>query len=198
MAKICCQIGHSGAKGSTRIGWEGMDASLPAGNWPLMAASDVPWSAGNQTPKAMDKADMVRVRDQFVAAAKMANRAGFDMLELHCAHGYLLSSFITPLTNRRSDAYGGTLDNRMRYPLEVFAAMRTVWPEAKPFSVRISANDWVGEDGKSKWYEVILMDRNHPSVQNDPDLNWVCNPSNRGRAFRGKTSAGKKVKSRCR
>ena len=146
-AKICCQIGHSGAKGSTRIGWEGMDSPLPDGNWPLVAASEVPWSPGNQTPKAMDKADMGEVRDQFVAAAEMANRAGFDMVELHCAHGYLLSSFISPLTNRRSDDYGGTLENRMRYPLEVFAAMRAVWPDAKPFSVRISANDWVGEDG---------------------------------------------------
>ena len=146
-AKICCQLGHSGPKGSTQLGWEEMDAPLSEGNWRLLAASEVPWSPCNQRPKAMDRADMDAVRDQFVAAARMADRAGFDMLELHCAHGYLLSSFITPLTNRRSDEYGGTLANRMRYPLEVFQAVRAVWPGGKPISVRISANDWVGEDG---------------------------------------------------
>jgi anthraniloyl-CoA monooxygenase len=146
-AKICCQIGHSGPKGSTRVGWQGMDAPLPDGNWPLLAASDVPWSPDNQTPKPMDRADMDRVRGQFVAAAEMAGRAGFDMIELHCAHGYLLSSFITPLTNRRNDEYGGTLENRLRFPLEVFAAMRAVWPDGKPLSVRISANDWMGDEG---------------------------------------------------
>jgi anthraniloyl-CoA monooxygenase len=146
-AKICCQIGHSGPKGSTRVGWQGMDAPLPDGNWPLLAASDVPWSPDNQTPKPMDRADMDRVRGQFVAAAEMAGRAGFDMIELHCAHGYLLSSFITPLTNRRNDEYGGCLENRLRFPLEVFAAMRAVWPDGKPLSVRISANDWMGDEG---------------------------------------------------
>ena len=146
-AKICCQLGHSGAKGSTQLGWEEMDAPLADGNWPLLAASDVPWSPRNQHPKAMDRADMDRVREEFVAAARMADRAGFDMLELHCAHGYLLSSFITPLTNRRTDEYGGSLENRMRYPLEIFAAVRAVWPAGKPISVRISANDWVGADG---------------------------------------------------
>ena len=124
-----------------------MDAPLGRGNWPLLSASEVPWSAGNQRPRAMDRADMDRVRDQFVVAAQMADRAGFDMLELHCAHGYLLSSFITPLTNHRSDDYGGPLKNRMRYPLEIFRAVRAVWPAGKPISVRISANDWVGEDG---------------------------------------------------
>ncbi len=146
-AKICCQLGHSGAKGSTQLGWEEMDAPLKAGNWPLLAASDAPWSPQNQHPKAMDRADMNRVRDQFVAAAEMADRAGFDMLELHYAHGYLLSSFITPLTNTRTDQYGGSLENRMRYPLEIFHAVRAVWPAGKPISVRISANDWVGEEG---------------------------------------------------
>jgi anthraniloyl-CoA monooxygenase len=146
-AKICCQLGHSGAKGSTQLGWEEMDAPLAAGNWPVMSASDVPWSPRNQRPKAMDRAVMARVRDQFVDAAEMAGRAGFDMLELHCAHGYLLSSFITPLTNTRNDQYGGSLANRMRYPLEVFHAVRAVWPAGKPISVRISANDWVGADG---------------------------------------------------
>ncbi|MCC5779974.1 bifunctional salicylyl-CoA 5-hydroxylase/oxidoreductase [Nitratireductor sp. B36] len=146
-AKICAQIGHSGPKGSTQLGWEEMDAPLKEGNWPLLAASDVSWSEKNQTPKAMDRADMDMVRDQFVSAAEMAERCGFDMLELHCAHGYLLSSFISPLTNRREDEYGGSLENRMRYPLEIFHAVRAVWPDDKPISVRISANDWVGDEG---------------------------------------------------
>jgi len=146
-ARICCQLGHSGPKGSTQLGWEEMDAPLESGNWPVMSASDIPWSERNQVPKPMDRADMEMVKAQFVTAARMAERAGFDMLELHCAHGYLLSSFITPLTNNRSDEYGGSLENRMRYPLEVFHAVRAVWPDDKPISVRISANDWVGEDG---------------------------------------------------
>jgi anthraniloyl-CoA monooxygenase len=146
-AKICCQLGHSGPKGSTQLGWEEMDAPLKEANWPVVAAAQVPWSARNQLPKAMDRADMDRVRDQFVAATQMAERAGFDMIELHCAHGYLLSSFITPLTNCRSDENGGPLKNRMRYPLEVFRAVRAAWPGGKPISVRISANDWVGRDG---------------------------------------------------
>ncbi|HKU96954.1 MAG TPA: bifunctional salicylyl-CoA 5-hydroxylase/oxidoreductase, partial [Vineibacter sp.] len=146
-AKICAQIGHSGPKGSTQLGWQQMDAPLAAGNWPLMAASAVGWSAANQVPKAMDRADMIRVCEQFAAAAAMAARCGFDMLEIHAAHGYLLSSFITPLTNRRTDAYGGSLENRLRYPLEVFSAVRAVWPAHKPISMRISANDWVGDDG---------------------------------------------------
>ncbi|MGB5214730.1 MAG: bifunctional salicylyl-CoA 5-hydroxylase/oxidoreductase [Anderseniella sp.] len=146
-AKVCCQLGHSGAKGSTQVGWEDMDAPLPDGNWPLLAASDIAWSPRNQTPKPMDRADMDLVRDQFVASAQMADRAGFDMIELHCAHGYLLSSFITPLTNHRTDDYGGSLENRMRYPLEVFAAVRAVWPEDKPIAVRISATDWMDDEG---------------------------------------------------
>jgi len=146
-AKICCQLGHSGAKGSTQLGWEEMDAPLQSGNWPVMAPSPVAWSERNQRARAMTRADMDRVRDEFVAAAEMAARAGFDMLEIHCAHGYLLSSFITPLTNWRTDDYGGALQNRMRYPLEIFEAVRAVWPAEKPISVRISANDWVGADG---------------------------------------------------
>ncbi len=146
-AKICCQLGHSGAKGSTQLGWEEADAPLKEGNWPVMSASDIAWSQRNQRPKAMDRADMKLVREQFVAAAEVAQRAGFDMIELHCAHGYLLSSFITPLTNNRRDEYGGTLENRMRYPLEIFHAVRAVWPAGKPISVRISANDWVGDGG---------------------------------------------------
>ncbi|MGR4067346.1 bifunctional salicylyl-CoA 5-hydroxylase/oxidoreductase [Billgrantia sp. C5P2] len=146
-AKLCAQIGHSGPKGSTQLGWQEMDAPLAEGNWPIMAASTVPWSERNQVPKAMDRADMDRVRDEFVAAAQMAERAGFDMLEVHAAHGYLLSSFITPLTNHRDDEYGGSLTNRMRYPLEVIRAVRRAWPAHKPLSVRISANDWVGDEG---------------------------------------------------
>ncbi|MDF1601049.1 bifunctional salicylyl-CoA 5-hydroxylase/oxidoreductase [Mesorhizobium sp. YIM 152430] len=146
-AKICAQLGHAGPKGSTQVGWEDADAPLKEGNWPLLAASQVAWSPENQTPKAMDRADMDEVRDQFVASAQMAERCGFDMLELHFAHGYLLSSFISPLTNRRTDDYGGSLENRMRYPLEIFHAVRAVWPDDKPISVRISANDWVGDEG---------------------------------------------------
>jgi anthraniloyl-CoA monooxygenase len=145
--KICAQIGHSGPKGSTQLGWQESDVPLESGNWPLIAASDVPWSPRNQVPKPMDRADMDRVRDQFVASAEMAARCGFDMIEIHAAHGYLLSSFITPLTNRRNDEYGGVLENRMRYPLEVFRAVRAAWPAGKPISMRISANDWVGADG---------------------------------------------------
>ena len=146
-AKICLQLGHSGAKGSTQLGWEEGDAPLTAGNWPVVSASDIAWSGRNQRPRAMDRCDMNEVRDQFVAAAEMAERAGFDMIELHAAHGYLLSSFITPLTNNRTDSYGGSLQNRLRYPLEVFHAVREVWPRHKPISMRISANDWVGEEG---------------------------------------------------
>ena len=142
-AKICLQLGHSGPKGSTQLMWHGMDEPLPDGNWPVMGPSPVPYGPQNQTPSEMTRADMDRVRDEFVRAAKMGVDAGFDMLELHCAHGYLLSSFITPLQNARSDAYGGTLENRLRYPLEVFSAMREVWPAERPMSVRISATDWV-------------------------------------------------------
>jgi len=146
-AKICCQIGHSGRKGSTQLGWEKMDAPLAAGNWEVMSASAIPWSPNNATPREMTRADMDRVTTEFVAATEMADRAGFDMVELHAAHGYLVSSFISPLSNLRTDDYGGSLQNRMRWPLEVFAAMRAVWPADKPMSVRISANDWAGDDG---------------------------------------------------
>lgn len=146
-AKICCQIGHSGRKGSTRLGWDEGDAPLADGNWPVMAASAVPWSPANQVPVEMTREDMDRVTGEFAAAALMADRAGFDMIELHAAHGYLISSFISPLSNHRGDEYGGGLENRMRYPLEVFAALRANWPDDKPISVRISANDWVGEAG---------------------------------------------------
>jgi anthraniloyl-CoA monooxygenase len=142
-AKFCLQLGHAGAKGSTKLGWEGVDEPLDAGNWPLVAPSAIPWSPRNQVPRAIDRADMDAIREAFVAAARRGDRAGFDMLELHAAHGYLLSAFISPILNRRSDAYGGALENRLRFPLEVFRAMRAVWPDTKPMSVRISATDWV-------------------------------------------------------
>jgi anthraniloyl-CoA monooxygenase len=150
-AKICLQLGHSGPKGSTKLGWEGMDEPLDEGNWQVIGPSSVPWSPGNQVPRPMTRADMDDVLAAFVRATEMAERCGFDMIELHCAHGYLLSAFITPLINRRTDEYGGALENRLRFPLEVFAAMRAVWPQHKPMSVRISATDWVeggitGED----------------------------------------------------
>jgi anthraniloyl-CoA monooxygenase len=142
-AKIGLQLGHAGPKGSTQRGWEEADEPLPDGNWPVMGPSPIPFGERHQVPRAMTHADMARVKEQFVRAAEMGLRCGFDMLELHCAHGYLLSSFITPLTNRRTDAYGGTLENRLRYPLEVFAAIRALRPAYKPISVRISATDWV-------------------------------------------------------
>ena len=142
--KIAMQIGHAGRKGSTRLAWDGIDQPLADGNWPLISASPLPYIDGvSQTPREMTRADMDRVKDDFVQAARRAAEAGFDWLELHCAHGYLLSSFISPLTNHRGDAYGGSLENRLRYPLEVFRAVRDVWPAAKPMSVRISAHDWV-------------------------------------------------------
>lgn len=146
-AKICCQIGHSGRKGSTKIGWEGMDQPLAHGNWDLVSASPIAWSAENATPREATQTDLDEIKAQFVAAAEMADRAGFDMIELHAAHGYFISSFISPVSNRRTDQYGQSLENRLRYPLEVFEAMRAVWPVNKPMSVRISANDWVGPDG---------------------------------------------------
>ncbi|HKH45658.1 MAG TPA: bifunctional salicylyl-CoA 5-hydroxylase/oxidoreductase [Thermoanaerobaculia bacterium] len=148
-AKICLQLGHSGAKGSTKLMWEGMDEPLTTEGWPVMAASAVPFKRGMQVPREMTREDMDKVRGQFVRATEMAIEAEFDMVELHCAHGYLLSGFITPLSNRRTDEYGGPLENRLRFPLEVFRAMREVWPQDRPMSVRISATDWVegGIDG---------------------------------------------------
>jgi anthraniloyl-CoA monooxygenase len=157
-AKICLQLGHSGPKGSTKVGWEGYDVPLDTGNWPLLSASDVPWSARNQVPRPMTRPDMDEVRDQFVASVRLGLEAGFDMVELHCAHGYLHSSFITPLTNKRADQYGGSLENRLRYPLEVFRAMRAAWPAEKPMSVRISANDWMGDLGVTP-DEAVLIGR---------------------------------------
>ena len=146
-AKICLQLGHAGRKGSTRRGWEGMDLPLTEGNWRLYSASPIPFRAESQVPIEIDRTEMTRVREQFVRSARMADEAGFDMIELHMAHGYLLSSFISPLTNQRNDEYGGSLENRLKYPLEVFDAVRAAWPAAKPISVRISATDWVEEGG---------------------------------------------------
>jgi anthraniloyl-CoA monooxygenase len=142
-AAIGCQLGHSGRKGSTKLMWEGEDQPLEDGNWPLIAPSPLPYLPGvSQVPRAMDRADMDAVRGEFVAAARRAAAAGFDLLEVHMAHGYLLSSFLSPLTNVRDDEYGGPLENRARFPLEVLAACRAVWPEDRPMSVRISATDW--------------------------------------------------------
>jgi anthraniloyl-CoA monooxygenase len=142
-AKVGLQLGHAGPKGSTQLGWEDGDEPLLEGNWPLVAPSALASGPNNAVPRAMTRADMDRIRDDFVRAAHMGVACGFDLLELHCAHGYLLSSFITPLSNHRRDEYGGSLENRLRYPLEVFSAIRTVWPDDKPMSVRISATDWV-------------------------------------------------------
>lgn len=143
------QIGHSGRKGSTKLMWEGDSDPLDDGNWQIMGPSPIRYRPDSQVPVEMTHTDMTDVKDQHVAAAKRANRAGFDWLELHFAHGYLISSFLTPLANQRSDEYGGTLENRLRYPLEVFDEVRAAWPEAKPMSVRISATEWVdgGFDG---------------------------------------------------
>jgi anthraniloyl-CoA monooxygenase len=143
-AKIGLQLGHAGAKGSTRAMWDGIDQPLPDGNWPLIAASEQQYLPGiSQIARAATEDDLARVEADFVRATLAAEEAGFDWLELHCAHGYLLSSFISPLTNRRTDDYGGSLENRCRFPVRVFRAMRAAWPAHKPMSVRISAHDWV-------------------------------------------------------
>ena len=142
-AKIALQLGHAGRKGSTKLMWEGIDEPLDEGNWPIISASPIPYLPYSQVPKEMDRRDMDVVHADFVRAAGLALQAGFDMLEIHFAHGYLLSSFISPLTNRRTDEYGGSLHNRLRYPIEIFDAVREVWPAERPLSVRISATDWV-------------------------------------------------------
>jgi anthraniloyl-CoA monooxygenase len=141
-AKIGIQLGHSGRKGSTRLMWEGMDDPLPEGNWEVCGPSPIPYKADGQTPRSLGEDELDEIRGQFVASARAAARAGFDLLELHCAHGYLLSSFLSPLTNRRTDRYGGSLAARLRYPLEVFDAIRAVWPQDRPMTVRVSATDW--------------------------------------------------------
>ncbi|KAB2586750.1 oxidoreductase [Rhodococcus erythropolis] len=141
-AKLGVQLGHSGRKGSTKLMWEGIDQPLEDGNWDVVSASALPYSPANQVPREITTAEMDVVRAQFVEAARSADRAGFDLLELHCAHGYLLSSFLSPLSNTRTDEYGGSIENRLRFPLSVFDAVREVWPTEKPISVRISAVDW--------------------------------------------------------
>jgi len=142
-ARIAFQLGHAGRKGSTRVGWDAIDQPLATGNWPLLSASPLPYIAGvSQIPGEATLADMCRIKADFVAATERAAAVGFDWLEFHCAHGYLMSSFISPLTNQRSDEYGGSLENRCRFPVEVFQAMRAAWPQSRPMSVRISANDW--------------------------------------------------------
>ncbi|QDP21162.1 bifunctional salicylyl-CoA 5-hydroxylase/oxidoreductase [Bradyrhizobium cosmicum] len=141
-SKICLQLGHAGRKGATKLMWDGIDRPLDEGGWEVFSASPLPYFPDSQVPRELDRAGMNAVRDSFVAAAERGERCGFDMLELHCAHGYLLASFISPLTNTRSDDYGGSLANRLRFPLEVFEVLRAVWPKHKPMSVRISATDW--------------------------------------------------------
>ena len=142
-AKMCMQLGHSGRKGSTQLGWQRMDHPLDSGNWPLVSASPLPYYEGvSQIPREAHLADLKKITDDFVRSTRYAHEAGFDMLELHMAHGYLLASFISPLTNQRKDQYGGSIENRMRFPLEVFRACRAEWPQARPMSVRISATDW--------------------------------------------------------
>ncbi|QIP01797.1 bifunctional salicylyl-CoA 5-hydroxylase/oxidoreductase [Bradyrhizobium symbiodeficiens] len=141
-ARICLQLGHAGRKGATRLMWDGMDRPLDAGGWDVVSASPLPYFPDSQVPRELDRASMNAVRESFIAAAERGERCGFDMLELHCAHGYLLASFISPLTNTRTDEYGGSLENRLRFPLEIFEALRLAWPPHKPMSVRISATDW--------------------------------------------------------
>ncbi|MGD8325794.1 MAG: bifunctional salicylyl-CoA 5-hydroxylase/oxidoreductase [Sphingomonadales bacterium] len=146
-AKIGMQLGHAGRKGATKLSWEGNDEPLDEGAWPIYGPSPIPWSDKNQIPIPMTRADMDRVVQDYIRATEFAVNAGFDIIELHAAHGYLLSSFLTPLSNQRDDEYGGSLENRLRFPLEVMEAVRATWPQDKPMSVRISAHDWVAEDG---------------------------------------------------
>ena len=142
-AKMGLQLGHAGRKGATCLPWEcGGDEPLPADGWPLLSASPLPYLPHSVVPQAMTRADMDRVIAEFVAATRRGAQAGFDILELHCAHGYLLSSFLSPLTNHRSDAYGGSIEARAKFPLEVFAAVREAWPQDRPLSVRLSCHDW--------------------------------------------------------
>jgi anthraniloyl-CoA monooxygenase len=144
-AKIGAQLAHAGRKGATKLAWDGSDQPLEHGAWPLLSASALPWFPHSQVPKAMDRADMDRVKEDFVRATERAAAADFDLVEVHLAHGYLLASFISPLTNRRDDDYGGELARRARYPLEVVEAVRAAWPRERPLSVRLSATDWHAE-----------------------------------------------------
>ena len=161
-AKIGMQLAHAGRKASTRLAWEGSDQPLLEGNWPVLAASPIAWKPANQVPREMTREDLDKVRDDFVRAARMSIEAGFDILELHFAHGYLLSGFISPLSNQRKDAYGGSLENRMRFPLEVFDAVRAAWPKERPISVRISATDWApGGIGPGDAVDVARLLKEH-------------------------------------
>ena len=166
-ARFCIQIGHAGRKASTCVPWDGggIDAPLATGNWPLISASAIPYRPASQTPRAMEAADFDTVTAQFVAATQMADRAGADMIELHAAHGYLIASFLSPVTNKRTDNYGGSLENRLRFPLQVFTAMRAVWPDQKPMSVRISAHDWI--DGGVTPDEAVAIARAFRAVGAD-------------------------------
>jgi anthraniloyl-CoA monooxygenase len=155
--KIALQLGHAGRKASTRLLWEGYDEPLKDGNWPIMAASPLPYKPHSQVPREMARADMDAVIADYVRATHMAEEAGFDMLEVHMAHGYLLNTFISPLTNQRKDDYGGSLANRMRFPLEVYRAVRAAWPAGKPISARISAHDW--KDGGTEPTDAVEIAR---------------------------------------
>jgi anthraniloyl-CoA monooxygenase len=156
-AKLGIQLGHSGRKGSTKLMWDGIDQPLDEGNWPLIAPSPLPYLEVSQVPAEMTRADMDAVREEFVNSTRLAAEAGFDLLELHCAHGYLLSSFLTGISNHRTDEYGGSLENRLRFPLEVFDAVRAAWPVDRPMSVRISASDWV-DDGLTPEESVLIAE----------------------------------------
>ncbi|MFT7541053.1 MAG: anthraniloyl-CoA monooxygenase, partial [Gammaproteobacteria bacterium] len=156
---IGMQIAHAGRKASMSLPWEGDKPLEGDAAWPVIGPSANPFRPGWQIPKAMDRAEMDRIRDAFVASAKRALRAGFDLIELHMAHGYLLASFLSPLSNRRTDEYGGSLENRMRFPLEVFEAVRAAWPKEKPLSVRVSATDWLDDAGGQTIEETVLLAR---------------------------------------
>ncbi|MFD5831094.1 bifunctional salicylyl-CoA 5-hydroxylase/oxidoreductase [Lentzea sp. NPDC060358] len=154
-ARIGLQLGHSGRKGSTRLMWEGMDEPLPSGGWDVVGPSALPYGPGSPVPAELDRPAMDRITAEFVAAARRGAASGFDLLELHCAHGYLLSSFLSPISNRRDDEYGGSVENRLRFPLEVFDAVRAVWPAGRPMIVRISATDWA-PDGNTEHDAVAI------------------------------------------
>jgi anthraniloyl-CoA monooxygenase len=158
-AKIGIQLGHAGRKGSTKAPWHGMDIPLAQeeGPWPLIAPSPIAWSSANPVPREMNRKDMDDVLRDFVHSTELAQEAGFDLLELHAAHGYLLATFLSPLTNKRTDEYGGPIENRLRFPLEVFKAMRKVWPSEKPMSVRISASDWA--EGGTSIADIVAIGR---------------------------------------
>ena len=156
-SRIAVQIGHAGRKGATKLAWDGIDQPLEQGDWEILSASSIPYFPNSKVPREMTRADMVRITDDFVCATRLAAQAGFDHLELHGAHGYLLASFLSPVTNQRGDVYGGSVNNRLRYPLEVFEACRAVWPQNRPMSVRISACDWM--EGGLTAEDAVLISR---------------------------------------